>query len=201
VTGADLASSGASASPPWPSGGPRRRIAIPKMVVSHAVVDIDRWLQGKAERAAVIGAYATNVTDHVAADGSNNIAVTGRHPRHGGLAGTDDLALARRRGRRGAPRRYPTDNGLHREVVQARQCRRDPDHPSDLHTRMVTRTRERDHLDPEGPHAMRRTGRIATAPGLCEDPGGRRGQRGTGRWLIVGFGRIWWGYLVPIAER
>ena len=53
---------------------------MPKMVVSHAVVDIDRWLQGKAERAAVIGEYATNVTDHVAADGSNNIAVTGRHP-------------------------------------------------------------------------------------------------------------------------
>jgi len=49
---------------------------MPKMVVTHAVVDIDRWLAGKAVRAASIGAYATNVTDHVAADGSNNIAVT-----------------------------------------------------------------------------------------------------------------------------
>jgi hypothetical protein len=49
---------------------------MPKMVVTHAVVDIERWLQGKAERAALIGAYATNVTDHVAADGSNNIAIT-----------------------------------------------------------------------------------------------------------------------------
>ena len=49
---------------------------MPKMVITHAVVDIDRWLAGKAERAAVIGPYATNVTDHVAADGSNNIAVT-----------------------------------------------------------------------------------------------------------------------------
>jgi hypothetical protein len=49
---------------------------MPKMVVTHAVVDIERWLQGKAERAALIGPYATNVTDHVAADGSNNIAIT-----------------------------------------------------------------------------------------------------------------------------
>lgn len=49
---------------------------MPKMVITHAVVDIDRWLDGKAERAAVIGSFATNVTDHVAADGSNNIAIT-----------------------------------------------------------------------------------------------------------------------------
>ena len=49
---------------------------MPKMVATHAVADIDKWLQGKAERAAVIGRYASNVTDHVAADGSNNIAVT-----------------------------------------------------------------------------------------------------------------------------
>ncbi|MGH3507513.1 MAG: hypothetical protein ACRDO2_09940 [Nocardioidaceae bacterium] len=49
---------------------------MPKMVVTHAVVEIDRWLQGKAERADVIGRYATNVTDYVAADGSTNVAVT-----------------------------------------------------------------------------------------------------------------------------
>ena len=49
---------------------------MPKLVVTHAVVDIGRWLQGKAEWAAIIGAYATNVTDHVAADGSNNVAIT-----------------------------------------------------------------------------------------------------------------------------
>ncbi len=49
---------------------------MPKMVVTHAVVEIERWLQGKAERAAIIGPYATNVTDHVAADGSNNVAIT-----------------------------------------------------------------------------------------------------------------------------
>jgi hypothetical protein len=47
-----------------------------KIVITHAVVEVDRWLTGKAERAAVISRYATNVTDHVAMDGSNNIAIT-----------------------------------------------------------------------------------------------------------------------------
>jgi hypothetical protein len=49
---------------------------MPKMVITHAVVDVERWLQGKADRAAAIGTAGSNVTDHVAADGSNNIAVT-----------------------------------------------------------------------------------------------------------------------------
>jgi hypothetical protein len=49
---------------------------MPKMVITHAVVDIERWLKGKAERAAAIGSFGTNVTDYVAADGSNTIAVT-----------------------------------------------------------------------------------------------------------------------------
>ena len=57
-------------------GMTRRRLDMPKMVATHAVADIDTWLQGKAERAAVIGRYAANVTDYVAADGSNKIAVT-----------------------------------------------------------------------------------------------------------------------------
>ncbi len=49
---------------------------MPKIVITHKVVDIERWLAGKAERASVISGYATQVTDYVAADGSNNIAVT-----------------------------------------------------------------------------------------------------------------------------
>ena len=49
---------------------------MPKLVVTHAVVDVDRWLQGKAERVEIIGEYATDVTDYVAADGSNNVAIT-----------------------------------------------------------------------------------------------------------------------------
>lgn len=49
---------------------------MPKIVITHKVVDVERWLTGKAERAAVISAYATQVTDYVALDGSSNIAVT-----------------------------------------------------------------------------------------------------------------------------
>jgi hypothetical protein len=47
-----------------------------KLVITHAVADIERWLKGKEERAAVIGPYATNVTDHLAMDGSNDVAIT-----------------------------------------------------------------------------------------------------------------------------
>jgi hypothetical protein len=50
---------------------------MPKLVITHAVEDLDRWLAGKSERAAAIeSASASNVTDYVAADGSNNIAIT-----------------------------------------------------------------------------------------------------------------------------
>ena len=50
---------------------------MPKLVITHAVEDLDRWLAGKSERAAAIeSASASNVTDYVAADGSNSIAIT-----------------------------------------------------------------------------------------------------------------------------
>ena len=49
---------------------------MPRIVLTHAVEDVERWLEGKAERAAAIGAAGTNVTDYVALDGSNKIAVT-----------------------------------------------------------------------------------------------------------------------------
>ena len=50
---------------------------MPKVVVTHAVEDIDRWLQGKEARAAAIeSGTGANVTDYVAADGSNSVAVT-----------------------------------------------------------------------------------------------------------------------------
>jgi hypothetical protein len=49
---------------------------MPKVVITHAVQDIDRWLQGKAERAAAIeSGTGSNVIDYVAQDGSNNIAI------------------------------------------------------------------------------------------------------------------------------
>ena len=47
-----------------------------KLVITHAVADIERWLKGKDQRAAAIGAVGTNVTDHVATDGSNNVAIS-----------------------------------------------------------------------------------------------------------------------------
>lgn len=47
-----------------------------KIVITHAVIDIDRWLEGKADRTAAISRYATQVTDHVAPDGSTDVAIT-----------------------------------------------------------------------------------------------------------------------------
>jgi hypothetical protein len=49
---------------------------MPRVVLTHAVEDLERWLEGKADRAAAIGAVGTNVTDYVALDGSKQIAVT-----------------------------------------------------------------------------------------------------------------------------
>ena len=50
---------------------------MPRMVLTHAVADIGRWIEGKAERAAAIeSGSGSNVQDYVAADGSNTIAIT-----------------------------------------------------------------------------------------------------------------------------
>lgn len=50
---------------------------MPKMVITHSVVDVDNWLKGKAERAESITAMGcSNVVDYVAEDGSKAIAVT-----------------------------------------------------------------------------------------------------------------------------
>jgi hypothetical protein len=47
---------------------------MPKIVITHAVDDRERWLKGKAERAAALPG-ARNVTDLVAMDGSDLAAV------------------------------------------------------------------------------------------------------------------------------
>jgi hypothetical protein len=48
-----------------------------KMVITHNVVDVDRWSTFKSERAEAIGGLGgTNVVDHVAQDGGNVVAVT-----------------------------------------------------------------------------------------------------------------------------
>ncbi len=56
---------------------------MPRIVLTHDVVDIERWLKGKHERAAALGSAGSNVTDHVALDGSQRVAVS---------ADVDDLA-------------------------------------------------------------------------------------------------------------
>jgi hypothetical protein len=50
---------------------------MPKIVITHRVKDVEKWLKGKAERAASIAHMGgKNVVDHVAADGSNTVAIT-----------------------------------------------------------------------------------------------------------------------------
>jgi len=50
---------------------------MPKVIITHAVAEIDRWLAGSADRAAAIeSASGSNVTDYVAHDGSTNVAIT-----------------------------------------------------------------------------------------------------------------------------
>jgi hypothetical protein len=50
---------------------------MPKLVITHAVEELDRWLAGHDGRAeAIESASGSNVTDYVAADGSNHIAIT-----------------------------------------------------------------------------------------------------------------------------
>jgi hypothetical protein len=47
---------------------------MPRIVITHAVQDVGRWQDGKAERTAALPG-AANVTDLVAMDGSNHAAV------------------------------------------------------------------------------------------------------------------------------
>jgi muconolactone delta-isomerase len=47
---------------------------MPRIVITHAVKDVDRWLGGNAERAAVLPS-ATELTDLVAMDASRHAAV------------------------------------------------------------------------------------------------------------------------------
>jgi len=48
---------------------------MPRLVITHAIQDAERWLKGKDERAAALPG-ATDVTDLVAMDGSNQAAVS-----------------------------------------------------------------------------------------------------------------------------
>ena len=48
---------------------------MPRVVITHAIQDVDRWLAGKTERASALQG-ATELTDLVAQDGSKHAAVT-----------------------------------------------------------------------------------------------------------------------------
>ena len=49
---------------------------MPKIVINHAVQDVENWLKFHAERVSQLSPFATHVTDHVAMDGSKTVAVT-----------------------------------------------------------------------------------------------------------------------------
>ncbi len=50
---------------------------MPKMIITHGVVDVDNWLRFKSERAdAIAGMGGANAVDHVAHDGSNAVAIS-----------------------------------------------------------------------------------------------------------------------------
>ena len=48
---------------------------MPKVVITHNVPDVERWLKYKAERVSLLSPFATGLTDHVALDGSKSVAV------------------------------------------------------------------------------------------------------------------------------
>jgi hypothetical protein len=81
------------------------------MVITHPVVNTERWLKGKDERAAGLAPYPTNVTDHVAADGSNNVAITADIHDIAGLQALMASPTPEAAGPRGEPRRPPPDDG------------------------------------------------------------------------------------------
>jgi hypothetical protein len=49
---------------------------MPKVVITHKVADVENWLKFHAERVAQLSPFATNLHEHVAMDGSKNVALT-----------------------------------------------------------------------------------------------------------------------------
>jgi hypothetical protein len=51
---------------------------MPRMVVTHGVVDVEKWLSFKSERAEAVAATGvSNAVDLAAQDGSNAVAIMG----------------------------------------------------------------------------------------------------------------------------
>lgn len=50
---------------------------MPKVVITHDVVDVNTWSKGKADRVDSISSMGgSDVVDHVAQDGSNKVAIS-----------------------------------------------------------------------------------------------------------------------------
>lgn len=50
---------------------------MPKVIIVHNVVDVDKWLTFKSERAeAIAGLGGSNLVEYVAQDGSNAVAIS-----------------------------------------------------------------------------------------------------------------------------
>ena len=137
----------------------REGAGMPRIVATHAVVDIDRWLEGKAERAAAIeSGSGSNVVDHVAQDGSNNIAIT---------ADVGDLAalgaLLRPRRRRSRPRWRRTGSSSRSSSTSRRR-------PSvGLEGRASPRRATSTLRAPCAPSGGRDTADVQTTPGCVVD--------------------------------
>lgn len=53
------------------------RADMPKVVVTHNVADVEKWLSFKSERAeAIAGLGGSNVVDHVAKGDSSTVAIS-----------------------------------------------------------------------------------------------------------------------------
>lgn len=50
---------------------------MPRMIITHNVVDVDNWLSFKEERASAIADMmgGSNISDYAAQDGSNTVAI------------------------------------------------------------------------------------------------------------------------------
>ena len=100
---------------------------MPKVVITHAVADIERWLEGKTERAAAIeSGSGSNVTDFVAHDGSNNVAITADVEDLGALqtmlASPPPDVLARWRRTASSRRSRPTSQPTSSRAVRAQSA-------------------------------------------------------------------------------
>jgi hypothetical protein len=50
---------------------------MPKVVITHKVADVEKWLTFKSERAAAVGSLGgTNIVDHAEVGGGNDVAIT-----------------------------------------------------------------------------------------------------------------------------